>query len=339
MPDVISGQGAQAAADPVAMISALLDAEKVTPNTPKEPQAQKPAEPAQPEADAEYQPGENAQAEGEDAPQSEGEKSPVAEIPLDQLDAIELEVKEWAKDGKRTEAKRTIKELREGYMRLDDYSRNIQDVARQREEVGKQVRQGIESERSTYLTNLQQLQTALVESVAPELKNADWNSLATNDPFKYVELRNRAEQITNTLSAIKAKQQEIIDKQGAERRETVQAEARKTWATLESDIPGWNAETYREILKASESLGYTQTETGEWIDPRAVKLLHKAYLYDQLKAGKPSPDKKVVVAPPAIKPGATSSASRPAQQKAQALDRLRKSGRLDDLAAILAQQM
>ena len=79
------GQAAPAAPDPVAMISALLDAEKVTPDTPVKAET-----PAQPEKDAPA-PANNAQVEGEDAPKDEGDKPPVAEIPLDQLEAIELE--------------------------------------------------------------------------------------------------------------------------------------------------------------------------------------------------------------------------------------------------------
>ncbi len=329
MADVLPSQAAPAAATPVEMISALLDAEKVTPD----PKPEVPAGEAQPETDAEHTPANNAQVEGEDAPKDEG----AAEIPLDQLEAIELEVEVSGDKGKVTE-KLPIKELKLGYMRQKDYQTKTAEVARQREEVGQKLRQGIESERTQYQQNLQQLHDALLASVAPELKNADWNTLATNDPFKYVELRNRAEQIGNALASIKAKQQEVQTKAESDKKEAATEQARKTWATLEADIPGWNAELYQSILKAGESVGVTQAEAGAWLDAGQIKLLHKAYLYDQLKAGAPPASKKVVTAPKAIAPGAASTVPRQVQQKQNALGKLQKSGKLNDLAEFLATQ-
>lgn len=331
---VTSGQAATPAADPVSMISALLDAEKVIPNkTPQTPDGK-----AQPPGDAEYQPGKNANVEGEDAPGDIGEETPekaaVAEIPLDQLEAIELEVEVSGDKGKVVE-KLPIKELKLGYMRQKDYQTKTAEVARQREEVGEKVRQGIQSERTQYANTLQQLQTALIETVAPEFKNVDWNDLAQNNQYEYIRLVNRRDQIINALNNVKQKQQEVQVRQQADGHRAAQAQAQKTWTTLEADIPGWNADIYDSALKASESLGYTKAETGAWLDARAIKLLHKAYLYDQLKAGTPA-DKKVVVAPKVIAPGAVSTVSKPAQRQAKALDRLRNTGKLDDLADVIA---
>lgn len=332
MPDVISGQ-AVPAADPVAMIASLMDRERITHDTPKEV----PQETAQPETDAEV-PAQNAEVEGADA-QPETEVVPTAEIPLDQLEAIELETTFKAEDGKDVTEKLPIKELRLGYMRTKDYQRKTAEVARQREELGNSVRQGIESERTQYANTLQQLQATLVDLVAPELQNVDWNDLAANNAFEYVRLSNRRDQVQRALQSVTAKQQEIKTKAEADQRQNAQALAQKTWATLESDIPNWNQETYQTVMKAGESIGYSPQEVGSWLDARAIKLLHKAHLYDQLKAGKPSVDKKVAVAPAVIKPGAASVVSPKAQQKSNALEKLRKTGRVDDMASFLAKQM
>lgn len=328
MPDVIPGQAQ--AADPVALISAILEKE----NAPESKEEVK-ADTAQPEQDAEYQPEQNTQVEGEDA-KDEGEKP--AEIPLDQLESIELEVEVSGDKGKVTE-KLPIKELKLGYMRQKDYQQKTAEVARQREEVPEKIRQAVEGERTQYQQNLQQLYDAVLGSVAPELKNADWNHLATNDPFKYVELRNRAEQIGNVLNSIKAKQQEVDTKAKADKAEADRVKATKTWSMLESEIPGWNAELYQSILKAGESVGVSPQETGTWLDAGQIKILHKAYLYDQLKAGKPPAEKKVVVPPKAITPGTTSAVPKKAQQAENAKERLRKSGKLNDLADYIATKL
>ena len=324
MPDVTSGQAT--AADPVAMISALIDAERVVPEPKPEVKAE---EPAQPEEEA-YEPQQNAVEEGADA------KPETAEIPLDQLEAIELETTYKAEDGKDITEKLPIKELRSGYMRQKAYQRKTAEVARQREEVGQKVSQGIESERLRYASELQALEKTLFDTVAPELKNVNWNDLAENNTFEYVRLSNRQNQINQALAVIKTKQQEVNSKIDADRRQATQAAAQKTWATLEAEIPGWNPETYQQVLKSAESVGYTSGEAGAWLDPRAIKLLHKAHLYDQQQSGKSVADKKVVSAPPVIKAGSAPAVNKQSQQKNRALENLRKGGKVEDMAAFLS---
>jgi uncharacterized protein YeeX (DUF496 family) len=324
-------QAPAATSDPiVASIQAKLDAETAPPKepakAPTETQETVPDGEAQPAEEA--QPEENKQVEGQDAPADKQ----MAEIPLDQLEAIELEVTTKGEDGKDVVEKPTIKELREGYMRQKDYSRKTAEVARQREEVGKSVRQAVEGERSQYMKNLQELQTAFIETAAPELKNVDWNALATNDAFEYVRLQNRANQIGQVLSKIQEKQKEVSAKYAEEQKAALAEVAKKSRATLEADIPNFNDSLYQTLMKAGEDVGYKPEEVATWVDARAIKLLHKAYLYDQLKAGKPSADKKVVTAPKVVKPGASQAVTAPQQRYGDAMKRLGKSGRVEDAA-------
>jgi len=330
MPDVISGQAAVNAPDPVAMISALLDAEKVTPDAkPEAKAAEVTPETAQPEAEAETG-SNNAQVEGEDAQPTEG----VSEIPLEQLEAIELEVTVQGQ-----KQKLPIKALREGYMRQEDYSRKTAEVARQREEVGNSVRQAVEGERTQYQQNLQQLQALVTEAVAPELKDVNWNHLATNDPAEYVRLRNRADQVKNVLETIKTRGEELTARQKQEQSQVLQETARKARVQLDSDIPGFNDALYQNLIKSSENYGYKAEEVAQWVDPRAIKVLNDAYQFQQLKAGKPAADKKVAVAPPVVKSAAKPAVSKQSQQANNALERLRKTGHRDAMADFLAASM
>lgn len=323
-------QAAPAAANPVDMISAILDAEKITPATTPEPVTE-----SQPAGD-DYQPGNNAQTEGDEPPE---ERAAVAEIPLDQLEAIELETTYKGADGKDVVEKLPIKALREGYMRQQDYQRKTAEVARQREEVATAVRQGVESERAQYAQNLQHLQTVVMEAAAAELKNVDWNNLAETNQYEYIRLMNRKNQFEQTLQGIQAKQTEVSTKMQADSRQAAQATAQRTWAKLEADIPGWNNETYQATLKAAESVGISAQQASQWLDPGAIKLLHKAYLFDQLQAGKTLADKKVVSVPKVVKPGAAQPTTQARQSAESAKAQLRKTGRVDDLAAFLSKQM
>ncbi len=324
---------------PIAAIERMLAAEKAPPPAPKQPQqAAQPAAqeqiPAQPEAQPEEEvpAGPNTQTEGDDAPQEDA-PAKTAEIPLDQLEAIALEVTVKGEDGKDAVEKPTIKELREGYMRQKDYSRKTAEVARQREEVGTQVRQAIEGERKQALETIQQVQALLIETAAPELKDVNWNDLAANDPFKYVQLRNRADQIASALQAIQAKKQELEGKQKTESETVRKQAATKAWETLQKDIPGWSDATYQSVINSADEFGYKKEEVANWLDPRAIRLLYAAKKAKAEAPQKPSNDKRVVVPPKVVKPGAQVDAS--AQRRATAMGKLQKTGSLDDAASVI----
>lgn len=277
---------------------------------------------------------------GADAPVSEeSAEAPVAEIPLDQLEAVQLEVTVKGDDGKDVVEKPTIKELREGYMRQKDYSRKTAEVARQREEVGEKVRQAVESERTRYATELQQIQAVLIETAAPELKDVNWNHLAANEPAEYVRLRNRADQIGNVLKAVQAKQQALTQQQADEQRQTLQKAALESRSRLEAEIPGWSDNLYQELMQLGVSVGYKQEEVANWLDPRAFKVLHEAYEYRKLKAGKPPAASRVATPPRVIKPGATATNSQAQQRHADSMKRLQSSGNVQDAAAVIRARM
>ncbi len=329
MPEQVSQAAPAAAFDPVSAIQGMLERESGGAPEPQTQAAEAPEGDTSQPATEEAPPAENQQVEGGDAPEAA-----VAEIPLDQLEAIQLEVEVSGEEGKVTE-KPTIKELKLGYMRTKDYQKKTAEVARQREEVGDKIRQGIESERASYAQNLQQLQTALLETVAPELKDVNWNHLAANDPAEYVRLRNRADQIQNTLKGMQSKQQEITARQQAEQSEALKKVAQNARETLERDIPGWNDDTYQKLMKHSENYGYKPDEVAKWVDPRAFKLLNDAMQFKALKSDKPLEKNKVVNVPKVVKPGVSTQATAIQKARDGAMGKLQKSGRIEDAAAVI----
>ena len=335
------------ASAPEARILAMLEAGvgSISPPPPKQA-AQQPAPvaakteqvPEQQEANSEPEApaGPNTQTEGDEAPPEDARR--VAEIPIDQLEAIELDVTIKGEDGRDVAEKQTIKALREGYMRQKDYQRKTAEVARQRDAVGESVRQAIQSERNGYQQNLQQMQALLIETVAPELKDVNWNDLAANNAFEYVRLRNRADQISQALSTVQSKQNEVSQKQMNEQKAAKDQMAAQAREFLQTDIPGWNEAHYQTLMRSGEKYGYKAEEVGTWIDPRAIKLLNDAYQFQQLQAsptGKPSADKRVVVPPKVVRPGAASDQTQSQQRQQSAMKRLQGSGRLDDAASVI----
>lgn len=321
---------AAAPADAVSIIQGMLERE----SAPQEQQAQETQEvevtqeDSQPETEeSDAQP--NQQVEGEDAPA----EAKVAEIPLDQLEAIQLEVEVSGDSGKVVE-KPTIKELKLGYMRQKDYQTKTAEVARQRNEVGEKIRQGIEGERQAYAQTLQQLQSAMVQLAAPELQNVDWNKLATDNPADYVAKRNRLEQFQNAIRAINEKQHEVTAKMQAEQSQALQNAAKEARETLERDIPGWNDELYQSLMKTGSDYGFKPEEVGSWVDPRSIKVLHDAYQFRQLKV-KPVQANKVVNVPKVIKPGTVNSSTVKQRNVEASMKKLQTSGRVEDAAAVI----
>lgn len=353
MAEAVQGQAqaaaAPAASDPISKISAILAAETAPPpqqDSPPTEQIEEPTGEPQVEGDdapseAPEQTADAQEASSTPADEQATETSAKAEIPLDQLDAVEIEVTVKGEDGKNIVEKPTVKELREGYMRQKDYQRKTAEVARQREEVSEKVRQGIESQQTQYVQTLAALQATLIESVAPELRNVDWNTLAATDAFEYVRLKNRADQITAANNAIQRKIQEVNDQQTAAQRAETQKRAAKAREMLESDIPGWNDDLYQTLIRSSVDYGFKPEEVATWVDARSIKVLHDAYQYRQSKVEKkPVPVvKKVTIPPKVLKPGGAPVQTAAKQKSEEAMKRLNKSGRIEDAAALIASRM
>ena len=346
--------------NPVQKIEALLNAEKpvqpgerMVQQPPANPPAPAPSdaaphsEPAAPVESAPEAPAETPETPAEQNQQVEGEAKPqdaATEIPLDTLLSIPLKTTVKGDDGNDVVMELPVKELQQGYMRQQDYSRKTAEVARQRESVSEEVRKGVESERAAYYQTLQTLQDVVISSVDAELKNANWSELAANDPATYVRLDNRRKEIDRVLGELTTKQREVIQQRNAERAKVRQAQAAKSVEVLESKIPGWNDTLYQKLMKtASESYGYKPDEVGEWVDHRAFEVLHDAFQYRQMKAQQkpdaPLKDKQVVTVPKVIKPGPAAPATAAKNRESEAMKQLQKRGSVSDAAAVIKARM
>lgn len=328
-------------ADIIGRLDSILAAEKAPPAQqppPQEPAAHVQAEaPPAEEPQGEEPPAPNKQVEGEEPPPEERQ---AAEIPLDELEAIELEVPLKGSDGKESAEKRTIKELRDGYLRQQDYSRKTQELATQREQLQTETRKAVEAERINYVKELQTLSEMVDEVAATELQGVNWAQLSQTDPFEYVRLDNRRKQFESAKVTIKSKQQELIAKHESERKAALREQAGKARAQLEAEIPGWNDNLYQSLLKTGvEKFGFRGDEVASWVDPRLIKLLHAAQegtkSKEQTKVETPAPAKRVVVPPRALKPGAQTQGAQGQQRHMDAMKRLQGSGKIDDAAAVI----
>lgn len=288
--------------------------------------------PAQAEATTAKADSSNAQVEGAEAEEAQASSEEAEETQTIEIDPDEaLFEQEIDQGGTKVKEKLSLKELQLGYLRQRDYTKKTEELAKHRAEAQEQARQANQVALKQYGERLNQLQAALVKTVAPELANVDWNKLATEDAFEYVRLSNRARQVNDVLQAIESEKRATS---GSLKEQEEKAKA-ETWAKsqeiLQRDIPDWGEPVAKRLAKAAQDAGYTADEVGQWNDHRLIKLAHKAALYDDLNSKQASQEKivakKIALVPKVLKPGPKPTPSTPVSE---AMKRLQKSGKPED---------
>ena len=259
----------------------------------------------------------------EDAPEYEEEPAPVDDAPRHSVTV----------NGEEYEV--TLDELRNGYMMQSDYSRKTSDLAEQRRAIEAQQSQ-LEAERQRYLHELSQMQQT-VEEPQP-----DWEALKAEDELEYVikrnEWREKQEARTAAQQRYQVEMQQQQQMQMQELQQFVEAERQK----LPERIPEWRDEAvakadHEKIVTYAERSGFAPEELQGLYDSRAVKVLRDAMLWNELQNKQPAVQKKARNAPKVAKPGTTKSKSDSNQsRRREQRSRLKKSGRVEDAAAIFS---
>lgn len=181
-----------------------------------------------------------------------------------------------------------------------------------------------------------------------EYNAIDWNQLRQQDPADWAARRQDFIERQNAINEAKRKatdeatrlQAEQSEKAAKYRGEALQREA----AALMAAIPDWKDEAKAKTEKAQlfdylVSSGFKPDDVSSVIDHRVVVLARKAMLWDKRSTdGKDAIKKLVKVAPKRVlKPGAAQSkADQQADARASIRGRLKKSGRLEDFAALIS---
>lgn len=224
------------------------------------------------------------------------------------------------------------KELKDALLRQADYTQKTQAVAEQRKAVEERAQLLEQRERVMGMAFDKAVELREVQNRLAQFDQIDWQSLAQNDPAQatqlniaYQQLQREAQKKYGELQQVQTASQQLTET----KRQQMLADAEKD---LKARLPNFNAEVAAQIKVAAREYGITDQELNAVMDPRYVHVLHDAMKWRALQAEKPKAMQKVVQAPKAIKP----QAAQPKQRTNQAaLDRLKKNGRVEDLAAFL----
>lgn len=276
----------------------------------------------------------------EEATVNDGEDDPLSASAEDsddseQTEAVAPDLVDL--DGKKLEIpKGTPPELVKAVQKMADdlkadYTRKTQGAA-ESTRVLQMKEQNLQQQEQLFRANAQrmtQLQNA--QERLSQYEQIDWQSLIDADPVQaqklqvsYQQERSKAESLHREFVSAEEQRQQA---QSAMRMQALQDGAEK----LAKAIPKWGPTKQKQVMENTLTYGYTPEDLQQITDPRLVMALHDAAQWKALQAQKSKVMQKVVDAPRVVKP----NAPQPRQENKSALDRLRKSGRAEDLASLL----
>jgi len=294
------------------------------------------------------------QGEGEPPPAEEDDESQEPESDEDDSDEDDSEEGESDDDeddeDEEREATYTVKidgqevevtesELRNGYQRMADYTRKTQELAAGRKAVEAEFQQTREV-RTALEQQLAQL-GQVMQQFAPAEPN--WDQLRATDPIEFAAQWADHQRRQAAMQHVQQQQRFLQQQREADEAQTRQQELQQARVWLTQQIPEWAdakvAQSERAAMKEmGKKYGYSEEELSQVADPRAVVLLRKAMMYDQLQQMKANitPSKKPKA--PALKAGPTQSppSAKKLGTSVRAKQRLAKTGNLSDAANYFA---
>ena len=233
-------------------------------------------------------------------------------------------------DGKEVDV--TLDELQKGYSRTQDYTRKTQQIAEVRKQTDAEL-QAVRAEREQYAQLLSALEAQVQQVAQP---NIDWDRLYQEDPIEWVRQREVMRDNQDRAAAIQSEKQRLTQLSQQEQAQFMQQKLQQEQESLLAAIPDWKDAKKAQAEKAllvefGQKIGFTPDELKSVVDHRAVLMLRKAALYDQMMSKRGNIKPVTNNGPRPAKPGAAGRISN-TTEAVRAKQRLAKTGRIDDAA-------
>ena len=228
-------------------------------------------------------------------------------------------------------------ELQNYVLRQQDYTKKTQEISEQRKQLNEE-RNSLRAIQS--LANQLQDEYDSLKKVE-DVENTDeyWNQLKAENPMQFLverqEMQEKSSERETAQQKVYAMQQQLAEQSKLEQQRTLYSEAQK----LEEMIPEWKDQATAEKEKAElmqygRANSYSDEELNNVSDSRAINMLRKAFLWDELQSKKGNLKQKALATP------ASSTAVRNANAPRQKMTefkkaelKLRKTGKIKDAAS------
>jgi hypothetical protein len=271
---------------------------------------------------------------------------PDKEAPVDEPAEAEVETEEATEDdpvvtikidGKDVEVK--LSELKNGYQRQADYTRKTMEVSEQRKAAEAETMKA-RQEREAYATNLNRLQAQL-EATLQEQQQVDWEALLNSDPVEYLKQQHLAQARQAKLQQVYAAQHHVASQQKAEAEQSHAAHLQAQHQALLDKLPDWKDAKKADAERAAirdflVNEGFDRDALNNITDAKAVVLARKAMLYDQMMSKAHAAAKKVSTLPTKVERPGVASEAPGLDKRTSAYQKLAKSGKPEDAAALFA---
>ena len=175
------------------------------------------------------------------------------------------------------------KALKGAFLMHADYTRKTQDVAEQRRTLAERD-QSLQQRAQVHYEHLTDIGRVLAhnEALAP-YEQIDWQGLRISNPqqaqalwSQYAQMRTQRDAALTQLQTTLTSWQQVNAVDTAQRIE-------ESRAVLSRDIKEWSPELYGRLKEFGiREFGFTPQEVANTIDPRLIKVLHRAMIGDQL---------------------------------------------------------
>ena len=268
---------------------------------------------------------------------------PEADEPEGELSENDQPIYTIKADGEESQV--SLNELVAGYQRGATYTQRQQELAEERKTLEGQLQNvpaqeaAMQQTYQQYQEVLQQLRGQMEAANAPA--NLDWDALERDDPVQWLKLKELERQRGAEIQAVQAEQgrmQQLTQQQNDNRlHQHIAVERTKV---LER-IPEWSdgdtqANDQRRLMAYGQTEGYSPEELNQLYDARAVVILRKAMLYDELTTGDKITAAKSKIG--SVKGGSKTIATQTRSRKGKAARaKLKATGKVDDAAALFAE--
>lgn len=235
----------------------------------------------------------------------------------------------------------TADELVKGYSRQADYTRKTQKLAEEKKALESQASE-VARIRDTYAERLKVVEEALKESAPAE---PDWGKLRQENPAEFAARWAEHQHYQQQLAAVAQERQAIEQQQAKEQAAKFQSFVATEQQKLLEALPAWKdpkvakAESVK-LVEFAKSRGFSDQDLAQVVDHRAILMLRDAMELAQIKAktkaAPPAPQKRAAVLQPGSRPA---NSKGPVSELTRAKQRLAKTGKVEDLAAIFRQAL
>ncbi|MGQ9370412.1 hypothetical protein [Azospirillum sp. ST 5-10] len=192
----------------------------------------------------------------------------------------------------------------------------------------------VREERALYAQLLPQLKQALT------VQEPDWDRLRAENPQGFAAAWAEHQMRQEQLRAVEAEQTRLTEAQRAEAGKALDAMRERELGALLQALPEWKDDATRtadvaKIRAYGRKSGFTERELEGVADHRALVVLRKAMLYDEM-VGKRSDLRRnrTDTGPVPLKPGASKAGAGNGGAITKAKERLARTGRVEDAAAV-----